>query len=115
MCAEASDWKAPPQPENSCGQALPPGASSAQVSGLREAVPRLTSAAVAIVTAYKAAEWLPTCLAMLRLPSGGISHDPWCWAPTVLDLLALVAIGAPISFRNILDVAAAFWPRRRQA
>lgn len=64
------------------------------------------------MTAWKAAAWLPDCLAMVKLPAGGVSHDPWCWAPLVLDLLALVAIAAPVSFRSILDVGSAIWPRK---
>jgi len=77
-----------------------------------EVAPQVASAAVAIVTAWKAAAWLPDCLAMVKLPAGGVSHDPWCWAPLVLDLLALVAIAAPVSFRSILDVGSAIWPRK---
>lgn len=63
------------------------------------------SAALATFTVVKVLGWLPTCLALIRLPSGGVSHDPWAWAPLVLDLAAVVAVAAPVSFRSLLDLA----------
>lgn len=103
-----------PTPESSCGPVPPAGSSSPSqsVSLLHAVVPPIASSVVAMFTAWKAAEWLPTCLSMVRLPSGGVSHDYLAWAPLLLDLLALVAIGAPVSFKSILDVAHAFWPGR---
>jgi hypothetical protein len=46
--------------------------------------------------------WFADCLALVRLPSGGVTHDPWCWAPLVVDLAAAVAIAAPTSCRDLL-------------
>lgn len=105
MTNEATAPQSQPPPANSSGDPASPGSSSPPQS-LREIVPHITSAAVAIVTAIKAASWLPNCLSILMLPGGRISHDLWCWAPLVLDLLALVAIAAPVSFGNLLELAA---------
>lgn len=61
----------------------------------------------------KAFAWFPECLNLVKLPSGGVSHDPWSWAPLVLDLAAAVAIAAPVSFRNLLELAKGLRPGGR--
>jgi len=63
------------------------------------------SATVAVFTAAKVAAWLPSCLSLVILPGGKVSHDPWSWVPLGGALFALVAIGAPVSFSSVLSFA----------
>lgn len=74
--------------------------------GIAQAIAHLPSAAVAIFTAWKAASFLPVTLGMVRASNGEISHDVWAWLPFAANVAALIAIAAPVSFRNVLDVAA---------
>jgi hypothetical protein len=70
----------------------------------------LIAGAISLAIAAKLCSWFPHCLAMVKLPTGGVSHDPWSWAPLALDLAALVAVAAPTSFRNLLDAARTLRP-----
>jgi hypothetical protein len=63
------------------------------------------SGGIAGFTAYKLITWLPNCLDFLRLPTGGISHDPYCWAPLILALGGIVAVASPTSFANLVSLA----------
>jgi hypothetical protein len=72
----------------------------------------LVSGAVSLAIAAKLCSWFPTCLELVKLPAGGVSHDPWCWAPLVLDLGALVAVAAPTSFRSLLDLVKVMRPTK---
>jgi hypothetical protein len=66
---------------------------------------------VSLVLAAGILAWLPECLACVRLPAGGVSHDPWAWAPFVLDLGAAVAVAAPTSLGKIVDAVRALRPK----
>lgn len=79
-------------------------ASSPQAcaSPLATALSQLPAAIVAGLALWQAGAWLPECISILQTPSG-ISHDLWAWAPFGLDLGAIVAIAAPLSFKMILD------------
>jgi hypothetical protein len=65
-----------------------------------------------MVVAWQAGKWLPSALALVVTPAG-VSHDAWAWAPLALCLLSLVAIAAPTSFRNVLDVVSPILRRRK--
>lgn len=91
-----------------------PGASSLPLGSPLAALAHLPGTAVALFTAYKAAAWLPTTLEILKTPDGGVSHDPWTWAPFVLCLATLVAVAAPVSFRSVVDFVTAVLSRRQQ-
>lgn len=101
------------EPEREITGELPAGFSSphssAAVSSPVVSWPGLishaVSAALSAAIAGKALAWAPACLQVAMLPSGGVSHDPWAWAPLVLDLAAVVAVAAPVSFRSFLDFA----------
>jgi hypothetical protein len=98
-------------PESSSSPALPPAPSSSPASASLTSIGHVISGATAAVVAWQAARWLPECLALIRLPSGTVSHDPWAWAPFVLDLAAVVAVAAPVSFKNLLEAAKGFLAR----
>ena len=68
----------------------------------------LPGACLEALVTWKAAAWLPDCLSFVRLPNGQVSHDVWQWLPLALDLLTLVAVAAPLSFRSILSVVPSF-------
>jgi len=80
---------------------------------LREAIGHGLSTLLAIWTAAKVLAYLPDCLRLVVQPSGQISHDPWAWAPLVLDLAAAVAVASPVSFRSLLDFARSVRPQPR--
>jgi hypothetical protein len=64
------------------------------------------SAGLASWVAYLAGKHLPRTLALIEIPSGGVSHDLWAWLPFLANLASLVAIAAPVSFRSLLDTVA---------
>jgi len=101
-------------PVNSCSPPLQAGPSSrwAYFSAIAS---HALSTAVAIYVAAKVCGWLPTTLALIRLPDGTVSHDAWAWAPLLLNLTALVAIASPVSFRAILDLGRAIRAPGQQA
>lgn len=101
----------PVSPGNSSGPVSSPGFSTPPVSW-PELIKHALSTILAIFTATKVLSWFPACLDMVRLPTGGVSHDIWAWAPIVLDLGAAVAVAAPVSFRSVTDLAKALWTRR---
>jgi hypothetical protein len=94
----------PVSPESSSGPLPSPGDSSSAASW-RQLIGHALTSALAIITVVKVLSWFPQCLAMVRLPAGGVSHDPWSWAPLVLDLGAAIAVAAPVSFRSLLELA----------
>ena len=61
------------------------------------------STALAAFTVVKVLSWFPYCLQMVKLPEG-ISHDPLAWLPLCLDLAAAIAVAAPVSFRNLIEL-----------
>jgi hypothetical protein len=94
-------------PGGSSGQLSVPGGCPAPQSW-RDVVMHGMSTALAVYTAGRALAFLPVCLSIVQLPTGGVSHDLWSWAPLVLDLGAVVAVAAPVSFRSALDFARGF-------
>jgi hypothetical protein len=92
-----------PAPAGSCGAPLSASLSSPPLSW-QQATSHAASAALAGLATWKAFAWFPACLALVRLPQGGVSHDPWSWLPLLLDLGAVVAIAAPVSFHNFLEL-----------
>lgn len=101
----------PVSPESSSGPAPSGGLSTPPVSW-PELTKHALSTVLAIFTATKVLSWFPACLDMVRLPTGGVSHDVWAWLPLVLDLGAAVAVAAPVSFRSLTDLVKAVWARR---
>ena len=94
----------PAPPASYSGPALSAGPSSPPASWQQVALHAL-STALAGFTVVKAFAWFPECLSLIKLPSGGVSHDLWSWAPLVLDLTAVIAIAAPVSFKSLLELA----------
>ena len=107
----AATTPTPVSPGNSSGLAPSAGSSTPLVSW-PELIKHALSTILAIFTATKVLSWFPACLDMVRLPTGGVSHDVWSWAPLVLDLGAAVAVAAPVSFRSVTDLVKAIWTRR---
>jgi hypothetical protein len=103
----------PVSPESCSGPLPSAGPSSAPASGLA-IIGHAISAGIAGFTATKVLSWLPECLQLVRLPAGGVSHDLWAWAPLALDLAAVVAIAAPVSFRSLLELARGIVAKRTQ-
>jgi hypothetical protein len=101
----------PVSPVSSSGPLSSAGSSTPRVSW-PELIKHAFSTILAIFTATKVLSWFPACLDMVRLPTGGVSHDVWAWAPLVLDLGAAVAVAAPVSFRSVTDLVKALWTRR---
>jgi hypothetical protein len=99
-------------------QELPDASSTPQPSGQPstsqafwlQLTRNLIAGGISLGIAAKLCSWFPTCLELVRLPAGGVTHDPWSWAPLVLDLAALVAVAAPTSFRNLMDVVRTLRP-----
>jgi hypothetical protein len=78
--------------------------SSRPPSSWPEVAAHVASGVVSLTLAFGILAWLPVCLDFIRLPAGGVTHDPWAWAPFALDLGAAVAVAAPTSFGRIVDV-----------
>lgn len=95
-------------PADSSGQHASRALSSSSPSWL-QLISTGVSGVISIYVAAKILAWLPECLRMVILPSGGVSHDPWAWAPLVLDLAAAIAVAAPTSFRSFLDFCRGFF------
>lgn len=91
-----------PPASNSGGPLL--ASPSSPPASWQQVIGHALSTGLGAIAVVKAFAWLPECLSLIRLPSGGVSHDPWSWAPLVLDLAAAVAIAAPVSFRNALEI-----------
>lgn len=81
-----------------------PGSSTARPSW-QQITSQLVGSAVVLGTALKLASWFGPCLEIVKLPAGGVTHDLWSWAPLVCDVLAIVAVAAPVSFRSLLELA----------
>lgn len=88
----------------------PSHGSSSQAVQWPQLIGHALSAGLAAFTAAKALAWFPECLAMVRLPTGGVTHDPWAWVPLALDLAAVVAVASPVSFRSLLELVKALRP-----
>jgi hypothetical protein len=71
----------------------------------RQLISHAISGSISLYIAAKLLAWLPECIRMIRLPAGGVSHDPWAWAPLILDLAAAIAVAAPTSFGRLLELA----------
>jgi hypothetical protein len=101
-----------PTPVEQSGSSSTPPPSAGYSSPLPswpQLISHALSTTLALVTVVKILSWFPTCLDMVRLPTGGVSHDVWAWAPLVLDLGAAVAVAAPVSFRSVLDLVRGVW------
>jgi len=91
----SGDSSAPPQ--------LP--GSSTERPSWQQVTSQIVGSGVVLGTAIKLASWFGACLEMVKLPAGGVTHDLWSWAPLVCDVLAIVAVASPVSFRSLLELA----------
>ncbi len=107
MTAENQIGPSEPNCSSAPGLALPCSASPTWPGTVTTAC----GAAVAIAVGYRALALIPQSVAALWRPDGNISHDPWAWAPFVCELLAVVAVAAPVSFGHVLDFARAVLQR----
>jgi hypothetical protein len=92
----------PVSPSASSGPVPSDSGSTSPASGVLALVGHGLSAGLSCLALTKVLSWFPECLALVKLPGGGVTHDPWSWAPLVLDLCAAVAIAAPTSWRDLL-------------
>ena len=95
----------PALPESCSGPLLSGSPSTPQASGLLQLAQHALSAAIALFALRTVLSWFPTCLGMVRLPGGGVTHDLWSWAPIALDVVAVIGIAAPVSLKNLLEFA----------
>jgi hypothetical protein len=90
----------------------PSGRDSSPEASWRLLISHVISGGISLYIAARLLAWLPECMLLIRLPTGGVSHDPWAWVPLVLDLAAAIAVAAPTSFGRLLDVAKVFRPAK---
>jgi hypothetical protein len=62
------------------------------------------SGSVAAVTGVALARWFPACLDLVKLPTGGVSHDLWAWLPLAFDVAGIAFVASPVSFLNLVQV-----------
>lgn len=89
-----------------------PGPSSAPRPRQTTVFTSAMSTLLAGWTAAKVAAFLPTTFALLTR-DGKMSTDALAWLPFLLNMLAVVAIGAPVSLAPLLTLIRAVPPWRR--
>ncbi len=100
-----------PTPQSSFSPQPLPGSSSPPAPWPLAAFTNVTSTALAAWTAYQVGKFLPTTFALL-VQSGKVSTDVMAWVPFSLNLLALIAIGSPVSLAPLISLVRTWLPGR---
>jgi hypothetical protein len=89
----------------------PSAPASGPAPSWQQLISHAISGGISLYIASRLLAWLPECLRMIQLPTGGVTHDPWAWAPLVLDFAAAIAVAAPTSFGRLLDLVRVLRPK----